>query len=96
MSISKGLYCEVGVVEGQVVLHLVECESCAAAATEVGHDHFVSGRDFLNHTELRRLQPPHDLVLHIRVDTDGGVVAFLNPRGFASCTRDDRVRLAIA
>ena len=48
MSTAKRLYGEVGIVQRQVVLNLVEGQSRAAAARKVGHDHFVRGPDSLD------------------------------------------------
>jgi hypothetical protein len=50
----------------------------------------MGGRDSLDHADFRRLQSPNDLVLHIRIDPNRGVVVLANPQNLFRVLRGAR------
>src|SRR5581483_10585397 len=66
---ADGLQCELVILHRDVVLQLVEREARAAAAPEVRHLEDPRGPDALHGREVQIVQPAHDLILDVVLDT---------------------------
>src|SRR5687767_9823911 len=86
-STSERLHGEIGLLERDVVLDLLEHEPRTAAAVQVVHDHFVRGPDPLYRLNFRRLQPANQLFPRIRLDLDGDVIILADPENLTGILR---------